>query len=566
MNGKYRCWLWTLILCWLSLGMFSCASAKAPLTKTPKTAQLQPVNQTPAAAKSHAAAVSAKSRVSEKSASAASPVVSSVAFENLPPKHEFRGAWISTIHQAKYAQMNQFQMQMYFENLLDSLQAAGINVVLFQVRPQCDAWYKSSYEPWSSFITGKQGKNPGWDPLFYITEACHRRNMDIHAWINPYRVKLTLKEGDLKEPFVRKYRHLMLRYGRSLWLDPALPESQKHILKVVREIVRNYDIDGIHMDDYFYPYPIAGQDFPDDKSFAKYGAAQGFLPSQKADWRRYQVNTLVRDLHQVIRQEKPWVRFGISPFGIHRNLKQDPDGSKTNGLSNYDDLYADALTWMREGWIDYCIPQLYWEIGHPAADYTTLLDWWSHHSYGTALYIGQDVTRTMKPKQLTAKMDQARAQAGVQGNCYFPAYELEANFGGVSDSLAAKWHQYPALVPADNLDYHVEPEPVYSLDLLHDFDKGLYLSWKSPYTRNEMKKASYYVVYRFPKTSVNASVSEENLQDPRAIVGITRQPYFSLPSHPHAGEWVYHVTAVNRLHIESASERMVVKVNYKKQK
>ncbi len=472
----------------------------------------------------------------------------------LPPKTEFRGAWISTINQSKYAQMTDFQMMLYFEDLLDSLQAAGINVVLFQVRPQCDAWYKSSYEPWSVFITGKQGKNPGWDPLFYITEACHKRNMDIHAWINPYRVKLTVKEGDYKEPFVRKNRHLMLKYGRSLWLDPGLPESQKHILKVVREIVRNYDIDGIHMDDYFYPYPIAGQVFPDDKSFAKYGPAQGFPPSQKADWRRNNVNTLVYHLHQVIREEKPWVRFGISPFGIHRNLKQDSDGSRTNGLSNYDDLYADAITWMREGWIDYCIPQIYWEIGHPAADYTTLLEWWANHTEGAAMYIGQDVVRTMKPKQLHTKMEQARAQANVQGSCFFPAYELESNCGGIADSLKHLWYAYPALVPADNRDYQIVPEPVFSLDVHYDLEKGTHLAWKNVRSKDEMKRAKYYVVYRFPEGVV------ENLQDPRAIVGMSRQNHFVIPAHPQKGGWVYHVTAVNRLHQESASERIVINV------
>ena len=503
---------------------------------------------------SASASASASSAVSTASASSASASASVSRESVLPPKAEFRGAWISTINQTKYAQMTDFQMMIYFENLLDSLQSAGINVVLFQVRPQCDAWYKSSYEPWSCFITGKQGKNPGWDPLFYLTEACHRRNMDIHAWINPYRVKLTVKEADYKEPFVRKNRHLMLHYGRSLWLDPGLPESQQHILKVVREIVRNYDIDGIHMDDYFYPYPQAGLAFPDDKSFAKYATSQGFTSSQKADWRRNNVNTLVRDLHRVIREEKPWVRFGISPFGIHRNLKQDPDGSRTNGLSNYDDLYADALTWMREGWIDYCIPQLYWEIGHPLADYSTLLEWWANHSFGAAMYIGQDVVRTMKPHQLSAKMLQAREQAGVQGNCFFPAYELEADYGGVCDSLKNTWHAYPALVPADNRDYQVLPEPVYALDLHYDFEKGTHLAWKTLRSRQEMKRAKYFVVYRFPLGEA------ENLQDPRAIVGIVRQPYFSLPSHPHAGEWVYHVSAFNRLHQESASERMVIRV------
>lgn len=567
MSGKR---LVFMLLALLMFGLVSCAgsrnlaSSKPAAPVAPVASAVSVSSSAASASSTYASATSSASLAASASSSLAS-VSSSAASANfaehlpsktefLPPKTEFRGAWISTINQTKYSKMSDFQMMLYFENLLDSLQSAGINVVLFQVRPQCDAWYKSSYEPWSCFITGKQGKNPGWDPLFYLTEACHRRNMDIHAWINPYRVKLTVKESDYKEPFVRKYRHLMVKYGRSLWLDPGLPESQRHILRVVREIVRNYDIDGIHMDDYFYPYPLAGQAFPDDKSFAKYAASQGFTSSQKADWRRNNVNSLVRDLHKVIREEKPWVRFGISPFGIHRNLKQDPDGSKTNGLSNYDDLYADALTWMSEGWIDYCIPQIYWEIGHPAADYTTLLEWWANHTFGAALYIGQDVARTMKPHQLSEKMSQARAQSNVLGNCFFPAYELEANAGGVVDSLRRDWHTYPALVPADNRDFHVQPEPVYSLDVHSDYQKGTHLAWKTVRSKNEMKKAKYFVVYRFEQGKA------ENLHDPRAIVGICRQPFFSFPPHPHKGNWVYHVTAFNRLHQESASERIVISV------
>ncbi|MFA7357898.1 MAG: family 10 glycosylhydrolase, partial [Bacteroidales bacterium] len=173
--------------------------------------------------------------------------------EKLPPKREFRGAWLHTVAQSKYAGMNEREMKQYFVRLLDQLHDAGINTVIFQIRPQADAWYHSSLEPWSEYITGKPGKNPGWDPLAYMVEECHRRNMDIHAWINPYRVKLTASESAFKESFIRKNRKWIVRYGNALWFDPGIPDCRNHIVKVVREIVRNYDIDGLHMDDYFYP-------------------------------------------------------------------------------------------------------------------------------------------------------------------------------------------------------------------------------------------------------------------------------------------------------------------------
>lgn len=472
----------------------------------------------------------------------------------VPPKREFRGAWIHTVNQSRYAQMNETEMKQYFSRLLDQLHDAGINAVLFQVRPQADAWYKSAYEPWSVFITGQQGKNPGWDPLEYMVDECHKRNMDIHAWINPYRVKTKINDKTFKEPFVRKNQKKMIRFGTSLWFDPGIPENREHIVKVVKDIVRHYDIDGIHFDDYFYPYPVAGQVFSDDDSYARHAAEQGFS-GRKADWRRNNVNLLVKEIHEMIRKEKPWIRFGISPFGIYRNLKQDPDGSRTNGLSNYDDLYADALLWMQEGWIDYCIPQIYWEIGHPLADYAVLLPWWNAHASKTALYIGQDIVRSTKVKQLNEKLIAARNSDRVQGNCYWPAYELTDNTGGIADTLQQNYHYYPALLPADNLDCNIHPEPVYALDLGYDYQLGQHLKWKTVRSLSQSKKASYYIVYRFLK-----GYEPENLHDPRNIIGITQRNYFVFPKHPYTGEWVYMVTAVNRLHQESDGERIVLRI------
>ena len=248
-------------------------------------------------------------------------------------------------------------------NQLNSLQGAGINAIIFQVRPEADALYASQYEPWSRFLTGVQGKvpEPYWDPMQFMIEECHKRGMEFHAWINPYRVKTSLKNELSPIHIYNSHPEWFVTYGDQLYFDPALPESRNHICKVVTDIVSRYDVDAIHMDDYFYPYPIKGKDFPDDASFARYGG--GF--SNKADWRRSNVNILIQKIHETVRGLKPWVKFGVSPFGIYRNQKSDPLGSDTNGLQNYDDLYADVLLWARKGWVDYNIPQIYWQIGHP---------------------------------------------------------------------------------------------------------------------------------------------------------------------------------------------------------
>lgn len=482
------------------------------------------------------------------------------------PKREFRGAWIQTIAQSQYAGMDEATMKSYFCQMLDSLEKTGINAVLFQVRPQADAWYKSSYEPWSTFITGRPGKNPGWDPLQFMIEQCHSRCMELHAWINPYRVRLTYRETDSRDPFIRKHRDWMLRYGNALWFDPGIPECRAHIVKVATELVKNYDIDGLHMDDYFYPYPIAGKEFPDVASYEKYGPSQGYTGSEaKPDWRRDNVNRLVFELHTMVKSIKPWVEFGISPFGIHRNLKQDPDGSQTNGLSNFDDLYADALTWMRQGWVDYCIPQLYWETGHPQADYQTLLDWWSDHRFQAKLYIGQDVARSMKPRivdegrpetklpQWRVKLDAERACEGSMGCCFFPASELVADNGGAASILRNEYYSHPALLPSLATD-SLLPEPVYQLDVQQDYERGNHLVWKSVNVKDQSLQPKMYAIYRFKKGE------NENLSDASHLIGLTQETFFIFPPHPTTGEWTYLVTSIDHLRRESAAERIVIRV------
>ena len=243
-------------------------------------------------------------------------VAGSVKAQTMHPKREFRGAWIQCVN-GQFQGMPTEQMKATLIRQLDNLKGAGINAIIFQVRAECDALYASTYEPWSRFLTGLQGKapQPGWDPLRFMVEECHKRGMELHAWINPYRAQT--KGTTALSPMhpYNKYPNLFVRYGGQLYFDPGYPESRAYICKIVRDIVSRYDIDAIHMDDYFYPYPNPGEEFPDNISFAAYG--RGF--TNKADWRRDNVNVLIKEIHETVRSCKPWVKFGVSPFGIYRN-------------------------------------------------------------------------------------------------------------------------------------------------------------------------------------------------------------------------------------------------------
>jgi len=381
--------------------------------------------------------------------------------------------------------------------------------------------------------------------------------MEFHAWINPYRVKTSLKNQLAPEHIYHQHPEWFVTYGDQLYFDPALPESRDYICKIVTDIVSRYDVDAIHMDDYFYPYPVKGMDFPDDASFARYGG--GF--TNKADWRRSNVNVLIKKLHETIRAVKPWVKFGISPFGIYRNQKSDPLGSDTNGLQNYDDLYADVLLWAREGWIDYNIPQIYWEIGHKAADYETLVKWWATHSENRPLFIGQSVSNTIQhadPKnpsinQLPRKMALQRAYQTIGGSCQWYASAVVENQGRYRDALVSEYHKYPALIPVFDFMDNKAPGKVRKMKKVWTED-GYVLFWTAPKAETEMDKAVRYVVYRF------SGKEKVNLDDPSHIVAITSNPFYRLPYETGKTKHRYVVTALDRLHNESKSVSKKVKL------
>lgn len=474
------------------------------------------------------------------------------------PKREFRAAWIQSVN-GQFRGMPTEKLKQNLIGQLNSLQKAGINAIIFQVRPEADALYASRLEPWSRFLTGVQGKapEPYWDPMQFMIDECHKRGMEFHAWINPYRTKTTLKSELAPNHVYNIHPEWFVTYGDQLYFDPALPESRRHICMVVSDIVSRYDVDAIHMDDYFYPYPIKGKDFPDDASFARFGG--GF--SNKGDWRRSNVNVLIKKLHETIREIKPWVKFGVSPFGIYRNESSDPLGSKTKGLQNYDDLYADVLLWVREGWIDYNIPQIYWHIGHPVADYETLVKWWARNTENRPLFIGQSVMNTVQnadPKnpsinQLPRKMALQRAYQTIGGSCQWPASAVVENAGKYRDALIAEYHKYPALPPVFDFMDNEAPAKVRRMKSVWTED-GYILFWTAPKYKEEMNRAVQYVVYRFNDKE------KVNIDDPSHIVAITRDNFYKLPYEDGKTKYRYVVTALDRLHNESKSVGKKIKL------
>jgi hypothetical protein len=322
--------------------------------------------------------------------------------------------------------------------------------------------------------------------------------------------------------------------------------------------VRRYDIDGFHIDDYFYPYPVEGQVIPDDRDFATNN--NGI--ANKGDWRRFNVNQFIKQLSETIHSIKPWVKFGVSPFGIYRNKRTDPyNGSETAGLQNYDDLYADVMLWVNNGWIDYCVPQIYWQIGHPTADYQTLIQWWNKYCAGRPLYVGEDIERTVRfadPRdgskhQMEAKYHLHNQMRNVHGTVLWYAKASVDNVGNYGTMLEKNYWRYPALQPRMPFIDAKAPARVHNLAPIWTED-GYILVWEGPETSNWRDAAYKYVVYRFGRDE------QINIEDPSHIVAITKSPYYRLPYHNGKTRYTYVVTVLDRMSNESAYVKKKVKL------
>jgi uncharacterized lipoprotein YddW (UPF0748 family) len=375
------------------------------------------------------------------------------------PRTEFRGVWIATVANIDWPKngLDAVEKQKKdFMAMLDFYQELHFNAAIVQIRTSGDAFYASAYAPWSLFLTGEEGKAPATqeDILAWMIAETHNRGMEFHAWLNPYRATMN-ENTDLLSPTHDYHLHpdWMLSYGTKYYYNPGLPEVQEHLKAIMEEVVTTYDVDALHFDDYFYPYKIEGEVLNDSLTYKTYA-----LPHQSIDdWRRSNVDSLVKKVHHTIKEKKPWVQFGISPFGVWKNKTTDPRGSDTQaGQTTYEDLYADPLLWMEQGWIDYVVPQVYWSMDLPVASHRNIVKWWSDHSKNTHLYIGNGIykiknnadTAWNRKQELPDQLQLARTTQRVNGNVFFSAKSLMQDKEALVEHLKRKFYKDPALPPA----------------------------------------------------------------------------------------------------------------------
>jgi len=371
------------------------------------------------------------------------------------PKPELRAVWIATVDNIDWPDRpttDPVIQKNSFIRLLDMHKQNGMNAVVVQIRPATDAFYPSPLEPWSQWLTGKQGQppNPYYDPLEFMITETHKRGMEFHAWMNPYRAVFNVNNSSVSPSHItRIHPEWFLVYGDKRYFDPGNRQAQNFVNAVVKDVVSRYKVDAIHFDDYFYPYRIAGKEFPDQASYSRYGAGMN-----KDDWRRSNVDSIIRSLSNTIHTTDPKCQFGISPFGVWRNKDQDPSGSNTRaGQTNYDDLYADILLWLKQGWIDYVAPQIYFETEHRTAPFNELVEWWSRNSFGKNCYIGLGIYKSgsneyWKDKtQLPRQIMKIRNTPNIQGMIFFSSKSFEKDQNGWSDSLRLNYFLNPAPLP-----------------------------------------------------------------------------------------------------------------------
>ncbi|MGW2832921.1 glycoside hydrolase family 10 protein [Streptomyces sp. NPDC001286] len=372
---------------------------------------------------------------------------------------EMRGVWVATVANRDWPSKPGLTADRQRTELIAVLDWAvedRLNTVILQVRPTADALWPSPYEPWSQVLTGTQGGDPGWDPLGTAVEQAHARGLELHAWFNPYRIANHTDPAKLVATHpARKHPDWVVTYGGKMYYNPGLPEVRAFVETAILDAVRKYPVDAVHFDDYFYPYPVAGQTFDDDEAYDRYGG--GF--ASRADWRRDNIDKLVRETAAGVKAIRPAAQFGISPFGVWRNAATDSRGSDTRaGVQTYDDLCADTRKWVRKNWIDYICPQIYWNIGFSAADYAELLPWWAEVAKGTAtrLYIGEALYKAGDPAQSAAWQDPAELSRHltlgadhpeVRGHVYFAAKDVAADPIGAMARVIADHYQQPARPP-----------------------------------------------------------------------------------------------------------------------
>ncbi|WP_144551356.1 glycoside hydrolase family 10 protein [Bacillus mycoides] len=472
-------------------------------------------------------------------------------------KHELRAAWIASVLNIDWPSKPGLPVEKQkqeFIKLLDDVKNVGMNAVVMQIKPTADAFYPSQYGPWSEYLTGVQGKDPGYDPLAFMVEEAHKRNLEFHAWFNPYRITMNhtnLNQLAENHP-AKQHPDWVVSYGGKLYYNPGIPEVKNFITEGILEVVQNYDIDAVHMDDYFYPYKVTGEEFPDQNTYKTYNNGKF---SNIGDWRRDNVNQLVSGLNTAIKQEKSYVKFGISPFGVWRNIADDPTGSNTTaGQRNYDDLYADTREWIQKGYIDYITPQIYWNIGFTPAAYDVLLDWWVKETENKPihLYIGQaaykinnnSVPAWSDPEEYPRQITLNHQFSQIKGSMHFSLKDINNNPLGIKDRLQKDIYKHPALIPPMPwLDQDPPKQPTLKGAIARNDGIALGI------IDNRNNDSTYYAIYRVDeKNGVDIQKAENLLTTVRK----TKPGEIYVDKTAVSGEtYTYAVTTLDRLHNES---------------
>ena len=470
------------------------------------------------------------------------------------PKTEMRAIWIATVNNIDWPSapgLSVEEQKKEMIQLLDLTKENNLNTVVFQVRPAADALYSSDIEPWAQYLTGEQGKapDPFYDPLEFVISECRKRGLDIHAWINPYRAVTDTAKQLASNHITRLHPEWFLTYGKTVYFDPGLPQTRDYVAGVVSDIVRRYDIDAIHMDDYFYPYRITGKKFPDDSTFLHY--PRRFNAEQLEDWRRDNVNLVIKQVSDSIKTIKPWVEFGISPFGVWRNVDKDTLGSKTKaGQTNFDDLYADILLWQKNRWIDYITPQIYWQIGMKVADYAVLSDWWSHNALGCKLYIGQapyriggktEAKEWKTAGEIIKQVKLNRTFPNISGSMFFSAKIMRKNPLRLEQKLRRDLYRYPALPPSNSWIISILPQ-IPKNTLISENDKSVSLSWRAG------KNTKKFIIYKLRKGKA------ADLNNPENIFTVTSETSLTIPKTARTDPKKYYYVITSQSHTNSESE------------
>lgn len=488
--------------------------------------------------------------------------------QTLPFKREFRGIWIATTKMIDYPSkpnLSSSELKKEFIDLIEFHKNIGFNAVVFQIRPAADAFYDSPYEPWSEWLTGKQGRapTPYFDPLKFMIEECHKRNIEFHAWFNPFRAVATIEFADVcAEHITNTKPEWFIKYDINKYFNPGIPEVRNYLIKIIMDVVNRYDIDGVHFDDYFYPYPKRDDfnkimDFGDENTFLKY--KKDF--NDKGDWRRNNLDLFVKELYTQIKQSKPWVKFGVGPGGVWRNKMDDPRGSDTKGLGTYDWLYADIIKWLQNGWIDYVAPQIYWNINHSLNDFNHLVNWWVKNSYGRNLYIGLGVYRLenptdkawKNPNEIPNQLRIAQINDNVHGSIHYRSTTYKLNPLGVKDSIRKLYSDtvyFPEMPWATELKPN-KPEGLEKIRIENEF----VLYWDENISDSPVDSTLFYIVYRLKGKNTNKKPAEKN------FYAIIKQPTITIQRQKRwqiFGQWYsYIITSFNKFHVESEPSNSV---------